>query len=239
MKIISINVNAWAHILSNESFGNRLNRILNYVREASPDIICLQEMLAGKHKKYINQLRRDLPYYEVILPQFDIDQHWKSVISVICIKKSLLTQYDLSVLTLPGFELTNRYNYISLGNDCRLLNIHIPQTSEFSGAAKWYVQERLRLSAVCWEAVEKECFDYRGKMILVGDMNENAHSANIVKLIADGYTRIGFYDPDIIDHVLLSPAADLVYRHRRVRVDDTVSTVDMLTDHPMVVANIA
>lgn len=214
----------------------RLSNILNSIDEENPDIVCLQEMKYGRNGKYVEQIKNELPGYQIILPiDFDVDEHSYSIISIMLVKEKI----DIDVKSVSDIELTNRYNLVEIGDGLRILNIHIPQTSEFSGAAKWYVQDRLRLAAQFWETVEKVSTTYQGKMIVVGDMNQNAHGAQLTSLQADGFTRLGYYDSEFIDHILLSPSADIYFKHKKLRVDDTISTVDMYTDHPMLIANIA
>lgn len=236
MKIISLNTNTWNHTLTKRPLNVRLSNILNSIDEENPDIVCLQEMKYGRNGKYIEQIKNELPGYQIILPiDFDVDEHSYSIISIMLVKEKI----DIDVKSVSDIELTNRYNLVEIGDGLRILNIHIPQTSEFSGAAKWYVQERLRLAAQFWETVEKVSTTYQGKMIVVGDMNQNAHGAQLTSLQADGFTRLGYYDSEFIDHILLSPSADIYFKHKKLRVDDTISTVDMYTDHPMLIANIA
>ncbi|MCI7107125.1 MAG: hypothetical protein MR945_04510 [Agathobacter sp.] len=236
MKIISLNTNTWNHTLTKRPLNVRLSNILNSIDEENPDIVCLQEMKYGRNGKYVEQIKNELPGYQIILPiDFDVDEHSYSIISIMLVKEGI----DIDVKSVSDIELTNRYNLVEIGDGLRILNIHIPQTSEFSGAAKWYVQERLRLAAQFWETVEKVSTTYQGKMIVVGDMNQNAHGAQLTSLQADGFTRLGYYDPEFIDHILLSPSADIYFKHKKLRVDDTISTVDMYTDHPMLIANIA
>ncbi len=236
MKIISLNTNTWNHTLTKRPLNVRLSNILNSIDEENPDIVCLQEMKYGRNGKYVEQIKNELPGYQIILPiDFDVDEHSYSIISIMLVKEKI----DIDVKSVSDIELTNRYNLVEIGDGLRILNIHIPQTSEFSGAAKWYVQERLRLAAQFWETVEKVSTTYQGKMIVVGDMNQNAHGAQLTSLQADGFTRLGYYDSEFIDHILLSPSADIYFKHKKLRVDDTISTVDMYTDHPMLIANIA
>lgn len=236
MKIISLNTNTWNHTLTKRPLNVRLSNILNSIDEENPDIVCLQEMKYGRNGKYVEQIKNELPGYQIILPiDFDVDEHSYSIISIMLVKEKI----DIDVKSVSDIELTNRYNLVEIGDGLRILNIHIPQTSEFSGAAKWYVQDRLRLAAQFWETVEKVSTTYQGKMIVVGDMNQNAHGAQLTSLQADGFTRLGYYDSEFIDHILLSPSADIYFKHKKLRVDDTISTVDMYTDHPMLIANIA
>ena len=184
-----------------------------------PMIIMLQEILAGRHMKFLNLLRVLFSEYELILPAgFDYTTHYKSIISVTLVRRDALGSYK--VLELDS-ELPNRMCYIVgelNGIETHIINSHLVQVQNFKYQADWYIAERRRLHDQQWNLLHNALrINKEANVIFAGDMQESKSAKNLNVLKEEGYiisgasgtktVRNNFFNVEsCIDHIVLSPS---------------------------------
>ena len=146
--IVTYNINAWMPVNTSMSYRMKISQVAAYIKRTyiNASIINLQEVLPGKEGKHLKQIRDAFQEegYEMIQPIFDVNVHWKSVLTITLIRKDILNSY--TVEELSGDYLKNRITYTvadtSYGN-LRILNCHVPQIANFRNKAAWYIKERV------------------------------------------------------------------------------------------------
>lgn len=192
MLIKSLNCNGFAHTLSNDTFEERLEKILNHVSKevyqntyVPLSVLGLQEVIVGKKCRYLKQIQNRFPDFELILPADFSDIHYKSAINVLLIRKSLIKNYEILKLFQEESYL---YNYVvlntTLGTTLRLLNLHMPQRAVFDNRPKWYIENRIELNEKLWDAALEIVDKYKDTEYLVvfGDFNAGNSDNHVVKM---------------------------------------------------------
>lgn len=249
--IITYNINAWTPINKTLSYKEKISQMVAYIKAVYPNapILTLQEVLAGKNKQYLRQIQDAFQEeYEMIVPIFDVNVHWKSILTITLIRKDILNSY--TVEELSGDYLKNRITYTvadtSYGN-LRILNCHVPQIANFRNKAAWYIKERVDIHNKMWDAIISEAEKYKDeKFIICGDMQEGVSGPHVSLLKALGYHEITKGVPTIynnafrsecIDHIFFSESAMNVFQPGEVVAD--ASQVGVLSDHALLSTEIS
>ena len=210
-----------------------------------PLLILLQEVLAGRNKKFLNLLGVLYPEYELILPaSFDYDTHYKSIMSVTLVRRDALGSYRVVEL---DSELPNRTCYVVAeldGVETHIFNSHIAQIQNFKYQADWYIAERRRLHDQQWDLLHEALYNNKdANVIFAGDMQESKNSSNLNKLMEDGYIVSGasgtktvrnnfFNEESCIDHIILSSSARAAFGKDTEIIYDN-SGVGKYSDHTL------
>lgn len=220
--IITYNENGYKPVDARISFDQKLRATSQNIRATygRPVIIMLQEILAGRNMKFLNLVRTLYSEYELILPAgFDYVTHWKSIMSVILVRRDALGSYK--VIELDS-ELPNRTCCILAelnGRESFIVNSHIVQTQNFRGQANWYIAERRRLHEQQWDFLHDALRKYKdANVIFAGDLQERRSAKNINLLKEEGYIVSGasgaktvrnnfFNEESSIDHIVVNPSA--------------------------------
>lgn len=221
--IITYNINGHRPVNKAITFEQKLKGTAFDIRGTYdlPLIIMLQEMIAGRNMKFLNQLRVLFPEYELILPAgFDYVKHFKSIMSVTLIRRNSLSSYKVEDLDT---ELPNRICYVAAKikgvGETNIISSHIVQVQNFKHQADWYIAERRRLHDQQWVLLHEVLHNNKDtNVIFAGDMQECKSSTNLSKLKEQGYIISGasktktvrnnfFNEESCIDHIILSPGA--------------------------------
>ncbi len=250
--IVTYNINAWMPVNTSMSYRMKISQVAAYIKRTyiNASIINLQEVLPGKEGKHLKQIRDAFQEegYEMIQPIFDVNVHWKSVLTITLIRKDILNSY--TVEELSGDYLKNRITYTvadtSYGN-LRILNCHVPQIANFRNKAAWYIKERIDIHNKMWDAIISEAEKYKDeKFIICGDMQEGVSGPHVSLLKALGYHEITKGMPTIynnafrsecIDHIFFSESAKEVFQPGEVLVD--TMQVGVLSDHALLSTEIS
>lgn len=249
--IVTYNINAWIPINKTISYKEKISQMVAYIKAVYPNApyITLQEVLPGKNKQYLKQIQNAFQEgYEMILPIFDVNVHWKSILTITLIRKDILNGY--TVEEMPGDYLKNRITYTVADTShgvFRIMNIHVPQIANFKNKVAWYIKERVDIHNKMWNAIISEAEEYKDeKFIICGDMQESINGPHISLLKAWGYHEITKGMPTIynnafrsecIDHIFFSESAKEVFQPGEV-VADTMQ-VGVLSDHALLSTEIS
>lgn len=240
--ICSFNLNGWLPINRSMSFENRISLFAGYLKQTCgyPMIICLQEVLAGRNRKFIRLIEKSFSDYEVILPAyFDCEVHHKTIMSVTLIRKDILGAY--TTVALDRELLPNRINYViaDIGaKEYRILNVHIPQIVNFKHQASWYIDNRMTIHEQMWNLLKMETNKYSDELfILAGDFQETCDGPNMAPILSAGYRAFrhpstvnnDFFAENCIDHIVFSTLADNALNPQTILVDNAV--VGTVSDH--------
>ena len=220
MKIVTFNLNSWKPI-TKMPYKDRIEMLAFYIknkyRDELPEVIALQEVIAGRAGKYLDMLNEAFDgYYKVWGPiggAFDYAKHYRSIMNVTLCK----ADYDPAELTSPYSVLPNRFIFNDY-NGIGIINVHIPQVVNLTGKATWYIKERRRLRRILWHQVIKFAETVKDEygysdIIIVGDLQESSAGTHIAKLTKLGFTEPvedvptvegSFFKEKSIDHILSS-----------------------------------
>lgn len=186
--IISWNLAGFAWKISEERWGDRLERACDYIKETAPDawVMGLSEVIPGKGNKYIDILKKEFPNYHIILPKAYAD-NYRSAINVLLVNKE--GYHDHTVRTLDNLEDSLLYNYIGLDCDYgyyRILSVHMPHTNN-DDRPKWYQRNRYELRKVFENTIKETCAAYRRETdvqyIFMGDLNATPDGCFVKSLV--------------------------------------------------------
>lgn len=243
--IITQNLNGWMPVNRAITYGYKLHTFASYLKNMGdlPEIVFFQEMIAGVKQKYLTQLKKEFPEYEIIPPEFDYKAHYKSIMVVTLIRRDILDGYTV---IYPEVQLLNRLNYVVAvikGEKFRLINVHAPQIVNLQKEAPWYSNLRRIQYREIWQWLHNEAGINRNEKVLIGgDLQESSKGTNVVELMAMGYKRPGefadtvcnnFFSEKQIDHLLFSESANEYFKPTIV-IDNAL--VGTLSDHGMLYA---
>lgn len=167
------------------------------------------------------------------------------------IKREQVAEYKTEVIsTNESYSLLYNYVHVVLkdGTPLSVINAHIPQTSDFSGKADWYVQKRIKLHKTFCEDILKQCQARKKEnLIVLGDLNEVPDSEFVEEIKKIGYHSST--DPKVmtyyhnmlsptsaVDYILYSPALCLnrVYK----TIVNNICVQQLLTDHCLLIGQV-
>ncbi len=173
-----------------------LRTISGSLSDDAESIICLQEMIIAKNKKYESRLAVMFPDHHIIYPVgYRNERNPKAAITVTLIPK----KFDFKLLELP-VQIDNepwlRYSYVEISGGgfvkpVRILNIHL-QHLNLSKQAAWWRETRKKQRKDCLAAiykVTKENNDAGIPFIIGGDFNTMDDSEDYHK-----FTELGMLD---------------------------------------------
>lgn len=176
--IVSFNLAGWGWKLTTESWGSRLDRVCQFIKENAPDawMINLQEVILGKNFKYLEVIKEYFPDYVVVLPQaYDNSKNYKSAIAVTLI--NMEGYQDHALRKLEGVEDSLRHIYVGVTTDYgyfRIINAHVP-TRDNVGKPEWYRKAREKYRKKYEKALLEEAVLYKNELdmqfLLCGDLN--------------------------------------------------------------------
>lgn len=217
-----------------------------------PFLISLQEIIPGKDRKYLKQLAFLFPDYYLVEPFAFTEKNYRSAINILLINKEQVAEYKTEVIsTNESYSLLYNYVHVVLkdGTPLSVINAHIPQTSDFSGKADWYVQKRFKLHKTFCDDIIKECKNHqKDNLIVLGDFNEVPDSDFIEEIKTIGYysstnPKEKTYYHNIlsptsaIDYILYSPALCLNRVYKTI-VDNSICVQQLLTDHCLLIGQV-
>lgn len=261
--IVSFNLAGWGWKLTTESWGSRLGRGCQFIKDNAPDawLINLQEVILGKNFKYLEIIKEHFPNYVVVLPQA-YDKNYKSAIAVTLINMEGYQHHSLR--RLEGVEDSLRHVYVGFTTDYgyfRVINVHVP-TGGNTEKPKWYQRAREEYRKKYVQAILDEAAVYKNELdiqfILCGDMNAtcaespvrefvNPHSKSpMINAIIDSDRAKSTWINELnggmkhLDYIFYSYGtlkSDILRIHPTRIVDDSIKL--KLSDHAMLVGSIS
>lgn len=221
--IVSQNFNGWCPV-TDIKYSEKITLFAEYVRNKYPNlaevaVICIQEFIGGKDGKYLDELEKAFPSYDILTPPgFNHIEHPKSLLTITLVRKD----YGYKLIRFESC-LPNRVCYTKLWFDdsplpLRILNMYAVQTAKFPSGAAWYITKRKEQKEDLWASIISEANSCTEPLLILGDMQEGSKTgSHIKKLLEIGFReRNGGFFPTVrndffqewnIDHFLYNPAA--------------------------------
>lgn len=248
--IVSQNFNGWCPVITDIKYSDKIILFSEYIRNKYPNlaevaVICLQEFIAGKNGKYLEELKKAFPAYDILTPPgFHIPEHPRSLLTISLVRK----EYRHELIRLESC-LPNRICYLKVWLDdtpLRILNMYAVQTAKFpSGAAASYIAKRKEQKEDFWSVIISEAEVCTEPLLLCGDMQEGSHKGSHIKKLTEfgfrekngGFfptVKNDYFEERSIDHFLYNPAAWEKYYPLCLEYDGNL--LDVLSDHVLLAA---
>lgn len=260
-KILTLNFDGYNHA-NKMSYKQRLFELYKFIdkeeninydgNNEKAFLISLQEIIPGKDRKYLKQLAFLFPEYYLVEPLAFTEKNYRSAINILLINKEQVAEYKTEFIsTNESYSLLYNYVHVVLkdGTPLSVINAHIPQTSDFSGKADWYVQKRFKLHKTFCDDIIKECKNHqKDNLIVLGDFNEVPDSDFVEEIKKIGYhsstdPKVMTYYHNIlsptsaIDYILYSPALCLNRVYKTI-VNNSICVHQLLTDHCLLIGQV-
>ncbi|WP_028506402.1 endonuclease/exonuclease/phosphatase family protein [Ruminococcus sp. FC2018] len=215
MRIVSFNLNSWCSTVPLTQ-KQKIEELAQYISHKynEPEIIALQEVIAGQNEKHLKTIQEFFPNYSIITPAgFDHLTHFKSLICVTLVKNSIAYK----VLEFPCC-LPNRVSYVRIFNNrflpqLTIMNCYMVQTAIHGHKPNWYVNKRIELREKLFDEVINAVNNTTEQpLILAGDFQENLDGEHTKRLgaICEAAETIPFrknWNAEGIDHFFLNSQA--------------------------------
>lgn len=102
--IISQNFNSWCPVNTTIKQSDKIKMFAEYIKHKFPNfaevaIICIQEFIGGKDCKYLDELEKAFPSYDVLTPPgFNQLEHPKSLLTITLVRKEYGYKLILSLI---------------------------------------------------------------------------------------------------------------------------------------------
>ncbi len=248
--IVSQNFNGWCPV-TDIKYSKKITLFAEYVSNkysnlAEVAVICIQEFIGGKDGKYLDELEKAFPSYDILTPPgFNQLEHPKSLLTITLVRK----EYGYKLIRFESC-LQNRICYIKVWFDdsplpIRILNMYAVQTAQFTSKAAWYITKRKEQKEDLWTSIISEAKSCTEPLLILGDMQEGSKTGPHIKQLADlgfrekngGFfptVRNDFFQEWNIDHFLYNPAA--WEKFYPVSFEHDGNLLDELSDHILLAA---
>lgn len=248
--IISQNFNGWCPV-TDIKYSEKIKLFAEYIGNKYSNltevaVICIQEFIGGREGKYLEQLKRAFPAYDILTPPgFNQHDHPKSLLTITLVRK----EYDYKLIRFESC-LPNRICYVKVWFDdtpvpLRILNMYAVQTANFPSGAAWYISKRKEQKEDLWMSIISEAESCIEPLLICGDMQEESNKGVHIKKLADlgfrekdgGFfptVRNKFFDEWNIDHFLYNPFA--WEKFYPVSFEHDANLLEDLSDHILLAA---